>query len=132
MPLQRLLTIYLAAVAFWIILSWVISRIASSRRWLAPMLPGLPQRFSYADALLGGLSLDPASPVIPPVSLYSVAMSARPEQVISRWPSGRPMRRRPRYRSVGSWVGAFMASATLGAALDRAATLRQLALYQAI
>src|SRR5918993_5457676 len=29
---------------------------------------------------LGGLSLDPASPVIPPVSLYSVAMSARPEQ----------------------------------------------------
>src|SRR5918993_663633 len=29
---------------------------------------------------LGGLSLDPASPVIPPVSLYSVAMSAQPEQ----------------------------------------------------
>ena len=48
MPLQRLLTLYLAAVAFWIILSWVVSRIAPSRRWLAPMLArwGSPRRFS--------------------------------------------------------------------------------------
>ena len=38
MPLQRFLTIYLAAVAFWIILSWVVSRIAPSRQWLAPVL----------------------------------------------------------------------------------------------
>jgi hypothetical protein len=82
MPVQRLLTLYLAAVAFWIILSWVISRIASSRRWLTPLLvSGIAAAILLVQTRsLGGLSLDPASPVIPPVSLYSVAMSARPEQ----------------------------------------------------
>jgi hypothetical protein len=82
MPLQRLLTIYLAAVTFWIILSWVVSRIAPSRHWSAPPLATL-----VAAAILlvqtrsqGGLVLDPASPVVPPVSLYPVALSARPEQ----------------------------------------------------
>jgi hypothetical protein len=82
MPLQRLLTLYLAAVAIWIILSWVISRILPARRWLAPLLST-----SIAAAILlvqtrslGGLAPDPASPMVPPVSLYSVAMSARPEQ----------------------------------------------------
>jgi hypothetical protein len=82
MPLQRLLTIYLAAVTFWIILSWVISRIAPSRRWLAPLLVTLVAAaiLLIQTRPLGGPALDPASPVIPPVSLYSVAMSARPEQ----------------------------------------------------
>jgi hypothetical protein len=82
MPLQRLLTIYLAAVGFWIILSWVVSRIAPARQSWTPLLATL-----VAVAMLfvqtrspGALLLDPASPVVPPVSLYSVAMSARPEQ----------------------------------------------------
>ena len=82
MPLQRLLTIYLAAVAFWIVLSWVVSRIAPSGQPLVPFLATLVT----ATILLvqtrspGPLVLDPASPVVPPVSLYSVAMSAQPEQ----------------------------------------------------
>src|SRR5687768_1171078 len=82
MPLQRLLTIYLAAVGFWIILSWVVSRIAPSRQSSRSILATL-----VAVAILlvqtrssGELLLDPASPVVPPVSLYPVAMSARPEQ----------------------------------------------------
>ena len=46
MPLQRFLTLYLAAGGFWIILSWVISRVLPTRLWLAPVLPlGLPRRF---------------------------------------------------------------------------------------
>ncbi|MDF2759027.1 MAG: hypothetical protein K0S99_1659, partial [Thermomicrobiales bacterium] len=82
MPLQRFLTIYLAAVAFWFILSWVVSRVAPLMGWLAPALAT-----GAAVVILlmqtrpeGGLPPDPASPVVPPVSLYSVAMSARPEQ----------------------------------------------------
>jgi hypothetical protein len=82
MPLQRLLTIYLAAVAFWMILSWVVSRIAPARSSLPPLLVTL-----VAVAILlvqtrspGEFVFDPASPVVPPVSLYPVAMSARPEQ----------------------------------------------------
>ena len=73
MPLQRLLTLYLAAVAFWIILSWVVSGIVAPRRWLAPVLAaGLPLAILLIQTRsLGGLSPDPASPVIPPVSLYS-------------------------------------------------------------
>ena len=82
MPVQRLLTIYLAAVASWIILSWVLSRIVPSRQWLAPLLATLVAgtMLLIQTRSLGGLLLDPASPVVPPVSLYSVAMSARPEQ----------------------------------------------------
>jgi hypothetical protein len=82
MPLQRLLTIYLAAVAYWIILSWAVTRIAPARQSSTPLLATL-----VAVAILlvqtrspSELLLDPASPVVPPVSLYSVAMSARPEQ----------------------------------------------------
>jgi hypothetical protein len=82
MPMQRFLTIYLAAVAFWFILSSVVSRIAPQMRWLAPVLTT-----GVAAVILlmqtrppGGLPPDPASPVVPPVSLYAVAMSARPEQ----------------------------------------------------
>ena len=82
MPLQRLLTIYLAAVGSWMILSWLSVRIVPSHRLVAP---------SAAIALsvtilltqtrpLDGSPPDPASATIPPVSLYAVAMSGRPEQ----------------------------------------------------
>jgi hypothetical protein len=82
MPLQRFLTIYLAAVAFWFMLSWVLSRVAPKLRWLAPMLAtGVAAVILFMQTrLLDDLPLDPASPVVPPVSLYAVAMSARPEQ----------------------------------------------------
>jgi hypothetical protein len=82
MPLQRFLTIYLAAVGFWFILSWVVSRAAPHMRWLAPGLAtGVAVAMLFMQTRpLGGLPPDPASPVVPPVSLYSVAMSAQPEQ----------------------------------------------------
>jgi hypothetical protein len=82
MPLQRLLTIYLAAVAFWFMLSWVLSRVAPKMRWLAPVIAtGVAAVILFMQTRpLADLPLDPASPVIPPVSLYAVAMSARPEQ----------------------------------------------------
>ena len=82
MPMQRLLTLYLASVAFWIILSWVVSKFAPARRWLAPLLAvGIGAAILLVQTRpLGGRALDPASSVVPPVSLYSVALSARPEQ----------------------------------------------------
>jgi hypothetical protein len=82
MPLQRFLTIYLAAVAFWFSLSWVVSRVAPQMRWLAPVLAtGVAVVILFTQTRpLGGLPPDPASPAVPPVSLYAVAMSARPEQ----------------------------------------------------
>ena len=82
MPLQRFLTIYLASVASWFILSWVVSRVAPLMRWLAPVLAtgAAAVILLMQTRPLGGLPPDPASPVVPPVSLYSVAMSARPEQ----------------------------------------------------
>ena len=83
MPLQRFLTIYLAAVAFWSVLSWAVSRIDPSRRWVAPALViGVAVVILVIQTRpLGGRPPDPASPVVPPVSLYPVAMSAQPEQV---------------------------------------------------
>jgi hypothetical protein len=82
MPLQRFLTIYLAAVGFWFILSWVVSRAAPQMRWLAPVLAtGVAAVMLFMQTRpLGGLPPDPASPVVPPVSLYAVAMSAGPQQ----------------------------------------------------
>ena len=82
MPLQRFLTIYLAAVAFWFILSWVVSWIAPQLRWLAPVFAaGVAAVILLIQTRpLGGPPPDPASPVVPAVGLYSVAMSAQPEQ----------------------------------------------------
>jgi hypothetical protein len=82
MPLQRFLTIYLAAVAFWFILAWVVSRVAPLQRRLAPVLAaGIAAVILLTQTRpLSGLPPDPASPVVPPTSLYPVAMSARPEQ----------------------------------------------------
>ena len=82
MPLQRLMTIYLAAVALWFVLAWVLARIAPSRRWIAPLsMTGIALAILLLQTRpLDGPPLDPASAAIPPVSLYTVAMSARPEQ----------------------------------------------------
>jgi hypothetical protein len=82
MPLQRFLTVYLASVAFWFILSWVVSKVAPHRQWLAPLLAtGVAAVILFMQTRpLGDLPPDPASPVVPPVSLYSVEMSAQPEQ----------------------------------------------------
>jgi hypothetical protein len=83
MPLQRFLTLYLAAVGVWAILSRVISRIMPSRLWLAPVLmTGAAAAFLLVQTRsLDGPSIDPAFHAVPPVSLYTVPMSARPEQV---------------------------------------------------
>ena len=69
---------------------------------------------------LDGPPLDPASPVVPAVSLYPVPMSARPEQAdLEEAVRAADRAAASRYRSVGAWLGALVASATLGAAVDR-------------
>ncbi len=82
MPLQRLLTIYLAAVAFWMILSWLAVTIAPARRLVAPLLAAAVSIGILLTQTrpLDGPPPDPASAAIPPVSLYPVAMSGRSEQ----------------------------------------------------
>ena len=82
MPLQRLLTIYLAAVALCFVLEWVLAKIAPSQRWIAPLsVIGIAAAILLLQTRpLDGPPPDPASPAIPEVSLYGVAMSARPEQ----------------------------------------------------
>ncbi len=82
MPLQRFLTLYLAAVGFWIILAWVVSKLMPSRPWVAPLLAAgaAAAMLLVQTRTLGGPLLDPASPVVPAVSLYPVPMSAQPEQ----------------------------------------------------
>jgi hypothetical protein len=80
--LQRFLTLYLAAVGLWMILSWIISTIMPSRPWLTPVLSAAAAAaiLLIQTRSLGGPPLDPASPVVPAVSLYPVPMSAGPEQ----------------------------------------------------
>ena len=82
MPLQRLLTIYLAAVAAWIILSSLAARAVPSRRLVAPLAAvAVSATILFTQTRpLDGPPPDPASAAIPPVSLYSVAMSGQPEQ----------------------------------------------------
>jgi hypothetical protein len=82
MPFQRFLTLYLAAVGFWIILSWIISRIFPSQLRLAPVLAvGIATAMLLVQTRpLGGPPLDPASPLVPAVSLYPVSMSGSEEQ----------------------------------------------------
>jgi hypothetical protein len=83
MPLQRLLTIYSAALATWSLLSWLSGRRSLLRTWV-----------SLAEVLILALAVlvlvvqtrplpvppDLASPEIPAAGLYSVAMSAQPVQ----------------------------------------------------
>ena len=81
MPLQRFLTIYLAAVAVWLVLSAILSRLKVKWTDACPLL---------ATALAGAFLLiqtrplagipDPAAATVPPVSLYPVATSAQPQQ----------------------------------------------------
>jgi hypothetical protein len=82
MPLQRFLTLYLAAVGLWTILSWITSKFLPSRQWLAPAVVAAAAAavLLIQTRSLAGPLLDPASPKVPAVSLYPVSMSARPEQ----------------------------------------------------
>lgn len=78
MPVQRLLTIYLAASAVWAAAAWVGPKV-SSRHSKAPGL--LVAGFSASLLLvltrpLAGPPPDPASPEFSPVGLYPVARSA--------------------------------------------------------
>ena len=82
MPVQRLLMIYLAASAVWLGLSWILRRIVRGRQWVADAatLAIACVVLAVQTRPLSGAPPDPASPTIPPVSLYQVATSARPEQ----------------------------------------------------
>lgn len=83
MPLQRLMTIYLAAAVIWSLLDWLGAR-------FAPRLPWIPSAAAALAAVailavqtrpLAGPAPDPASSEIPAVSLYPVAMSGQAVQV---------------------------------------------------
>jgi hypothetical protein len=82
MPLQRLLMLYLAAAALWSIVRWIMARVSIAPDWAATALIAL----AAIAILLGqtrplpGPPPDPASPAIPPVSLYAVEMSGQPQQ----------------------------------------------------
>ncbi|MGH2617244.1 MAG: hypothetical protein ACRDJC_18580, partial [Thermomicrobiales bacterium] len=82
MPLQRLLVIYLAAVTSWAVLDWLLTRIARGRHWASPVAAvGLSVVVLLVQTrALPGPPPDPASPVVPQVSLYPVVMSAQSEQ----------------------------------------------------
>ena len=82
MPLQRLLIIYLAAVAIWTILDALIARFAALPRALAPFAAaGVALAFLIVQTRsVAGPAPDPASGAIPPRGLYPVAMSARTQQ----------------------------------------------------
>ena len=82
MPLQRYLVVYLAAVAIWAALERMLTLVPLAPTWAA-------RAGAVALALavlvvqtrpLPGPAPDPASTVIPPVSLYPVDMSAQPQQ----------------------------------------------------
>jgi hypothetical protein len=82
MPLQRLLTIYLAASVVTTALSWLVARPMPRQVWPAPVLScalaiGV---LAYQTNPALDPAPDPASPDIPSGSLYPVAMSARAEQ----------------------------------------------------
>jgi hypothetical protein len=82
MPLQRLLTIYLAASAVAAAASWLCSRVAPARLWATPaMLVAVAAIVLMVQTRpLSGPPPDPASRAVPPVSLYPVATSATWEQ----------------------------------------------------
>ncbi len=82
MPLQRLLVIYLAAVAVWLSLEWMQTRLAARRTWVAQAaVAGIALAVLVVQTRpLPDLVPDPASPAVPPVSLYPVSMSAQPQQ----------------------------------------------------
>ncbi len=77
MPLQRLLTLYLAAAGIW----WLVSAAFRRRMWVAEVAMAVA-----AVVLLIALTrppataIDPASPEVPAFGLYPVTMSAQPVQ----------------------------------------------------
>jgi hypothetical protein len=82
MPLQRLLTLYLGATAVWAAFEW-LGRKLPPRYRLAPTIVALVCSVAFVAVQTRPLVSpppDPASPAVPAVSLYPVAMSARPEQ----------------------------------------------------
>ncbi|MCA9864337.1 MAG: hypothetical protein KC432_14990 [Thermomicrobiales bacterium] len=77
MPLQRLLTLYLAAAGVW----WLALAIVRRWTWLAEA--GMAAAAIVVVAALTRppqTQLDPAAPAIPPSGLYPVTMSAQPIQ----------------------------------------------------
>ena len=81
MPLQRFLTIYLAAVAIWLALTWIVSRVKAAQPWAAPLAAtALAAMFLLIQTRPLDVAPDPATPAAPPVSLYAVATSAQPQQ----------------------------------------------------
>jgi hypothetical protein len=86
MPLQRFLTLYLAAIAVWLAVSWVNAKLAPGYRWgsaAAAVAISLLILVTQTRPLAGPPP-DPASPAVPPVGLYPVATSAQPEQIALR------------------------------------------------
>lgn len=82
MPLQRLLSINLAAVAVWVGLSWLTGRFPAGGKRIAPalMVAAAVAILVWQTWPLSGPPPDPANPAVPARSLYAVAMSAQPEQ----------------------------------------------------
>jgi hypothetical protein len=77
MPLQRLLTLYLAAAGAW----WLLSKVV--RRWIWVREASVAVATVVLVATLTRLPenpVDPASPDVPTVGLYPVTMSAQPVQ----------------------------------------------------
>lgn len=82
MPLQRYLLLYLAAALVWTLISALAVR---NQAVGAGVVNGILVALSIAILAfmtrpMFGDPPDPASPVVPPVSLYPVAMSAQPQQ----------------------------------------------------
>ena len=83
MPLQRLLSIYLAAAGLTFIASWLVARVVPARPSPAPAVVvtvAVVVLVVMTRPVLGPPP-DPASPAIPAVSLYPVATSATGEQL---------------------------------------------------
>jgi hypothetical protein len=109
MPLQRLLTLYLAATTIWFVVSWLGGRIPRSSSAVTasgnstdevaspqrPVRELEPARRRLAEALIVAIAVillavqtrplpgpppNPASPEIVPVGLYAIEMSAQPVQ----------------------------------------------------
>jgi hypothetical protein len=82
MPLQRLLTIYLAASAAWAALSWIWARFAPRPQWapVATILLVAAAVLITQTRVIAWYLPDPASSAVPQVSLYPVVTSATPQQ----------------------------------------------------
>ncbi|MFN8594240.1 MAG: hypothetical protein U0031_22520 [Thermomicrobiales bacterium] len=82
MPLQRLLTVYLTALATWSLIERAVTRFYPDWRPKAEFTLGVASLalFFVLTRSTAGEPPDPASPAVPAASLYPVAMSAQPIQ----------------------------------------------------